>query len=150
MIDVNNCLSNADDFFEVASYIDNQKNMFEYKYLSVLVTNLSFACELYLKFLLLKSDRNNEYTIRMHNLKDLFSALKTISPDVYLQVVERFESGLHTRSVEELLNMDGNSFVDFRYLYELDKSKAVHITELGSFARALKETANTINNSDNM
>ena len=69
---ITKCVSDANNFFEIACYCENKVVMFHYSYISVFVTNLSFACELYIKAILI---REKQEFIKGHSLEILFSQL---------------------------------------------------------------------------
>lgn len=146
MYDLSACLSNANDFFEISSIIDCKRTEFEYKYLSVYGTNLSFSCELYLKYLLLKNSCSLEkIQKRGHNLKKLFNLLQKNFSSVAEIILEYYDQECPRNDIENLLASDGANFMDFRYLYEKrkdGKDKQIHSSDLAIFARALKKVCN--------
>lgn len=104
------CLNEADAYFEVSFRC---KDMIYSNYSNAFLTNVSFACELYLKYLLLiqNIDCRSE-----HNLYKLFKKLpKKIQEDLKKNhpcgntSIDKFEL--------ELDNI-GQAYMIFRYIYE--------------------------------
>jgi HEPN domain-containing protein len=76
------------------------------------VVNYAFACELYLKVLLLQSGVEHS---RQHNLTKLFRRLPDeLQGDVKIAMnIECFDS---------ILDKVSNNFLEFRYLYEMNEA----------------------------
>ena len=136
------CLQNANDFFQISCIIDRKRLEFSYKYLSVLITNLSFSCELYLKYILLKNGYSTKKIGRTHDLRSLFNCIQTCFLDVFKCINNFYKEEKPITSIEQLLNRCGTNFLEFRYLYEHKKHKYVYTTDLAAFARALKKYCN--------
>ena len=97
------------------------------------VVNLAFACELYLKFLLIKSGLQN---ITTHNLSHLFSALP-------IEIQNRIRNTPEFRGDTDFmvkLEEDKNVFKEWRYLFE-GNNKSVEVIFLENFALALHNEA---------
>lgn len=92
-------------------------NMFQYKYLSVFATNLSFACELYLKAILMNEKQK---IIIGHRLLELYGQLKN---DTKKDLEIEFNKNKGLRNLMEVIGICNDTFVDSRYLYENEKSK---------------------------
>lgn len=105
-----NCLREANAFYEISFRC---KDMMLSKYDNALLTNVSFACELYLKHLLLA---NNIDCRREHNLYKLFKKL----PEKFQEDLKsKHPCGNISRSDFELsLDEVGKAFTIFRYMYE--------------------------------
>ena len=75
------CLRNANEFYEVAQLLDKHREHGEYRYLTPCIVNLSFACELYLKYLLGRRTNNSK---NGHSLLDIYNNLP--SPEIKQQI----------------------------------------------------------------
>lgn len=126
------CISNANDFYEIACDIDSKRFPLQYKYLSVFATNLTFACELYFKAILLEEKGK---LITGHGLTALFSQLTNETQNA---LEAEFSKGKYLRDLSETLKNCNNIFVDFRYLHQNNKNKEIHTTDLGNLARTLR------------
>ncbi len=134
MIDdsITKCVSDANNFFEIACYCENKMVMHEYSYMSVFATNLSFACELYFKAILIKEEQE---LIKGHHLEGLFSQLSKQTQNI---LKKEFNKNRYIRSLKDTLNNCDNIFIDFRYLYENDKIKELHTTDLSNLVNSLR------------
>ncbi|MGG0718215.1 HEPN domain-containing protein [Robertmurraya massiliosenegalensis] len=104
------CLNEANAYFEV-SY--RCKDMMFNDYRNAFFTNVSFACELYLKYFLLinKKDCRKE-----HNLYKLF---KKLPNEIQHELKEGHPCGNIKRDTFDLsLEEIGQAYMIFRYMYE--------------------------------
>jgi len=138
---IEECLNNANEFFEVACNIDNNWNLFK-EMVSPYVTNLSLACELYLKYLLYPYVTYKK-EIEIHKLDDLYKKLEEYSKQTCNRINEiycsQYTNGKTHIQLSELLKEDGDNFKNFRYLYEHNKKKIIHFTDLERFAKAIRK-----------
>ncbi|QQK79935.1 HEPN domain-containing protein [Salicibibacter cibi] len=105
-----NCLNEANAYFEVSSRC---KDMFLSEYKNAFLTNVSFACELYLKYLLLKQYINCR---KEHNLYKLY---KKLPEKIQEDLKKKHPCG--NISIDEFeLELDniGQAYMIFRYIYE--------------------------------
>ena len=110
-------------------------------YTSPAVINSAFACEVFMKAMLLYY---GEPTHKMHKLKNLYEAL----PDEVREWVKSVTS-MNCRDLWvdsfgfEILDQVSNAFVEWRYIYELNWSKGaavyIDIGFLNRFRDALRE-----------
>lgn len=106
----NNCLNEANAYFEVAFRC---KDMIFTKHMNALLTNVSFACELYLKYLLLIHRIDCR---RDHNLYKLF---KKLPDNVQEDLKKKHPCGNTSIDNFELeLHDIGQAYTIFRYMYE--------------------------------
>ncbi len=80
--------------------------------------NLAFACEVFLKLLLI----NVQYDNKKHQLVELWKVLE----ENYLSIAKDIKTGIMNdlssdMTFEEMLADDSNVFYNFRYLYESDR-----------------------------
>jgi len=144
---MNNCLANANDFFEIACMIDNLRVEFSYKYLSVFVTNLSFSCELYMKYILLKKSVDAK-CLRKHNLLELYKTIQDKYSDIAKKIEDMYMEEEPIHDVLFLLESDGNNFIDFRYLYEKKDDKKSNSKDNGKKSNS-KDNDKKSNSKDN-
>ncbi|WP_456095625.1 hypothetical protein [Peptostreptococcus sp.] len=88
------------------------------------ITLASFACELFLKFLIgvnqiknMKSAEKVEVP-RKHNLESLYIQLPSEFKDAILKKIPKDR-------LEEILERNSNSFMDWRYIYECSKEEII-------------------------
>lgn len=106
--------------------------MFQYKYLSVLATNLSFACELYLKSILMNEKQE---IISGHKLLELYKQLKD---DTKKELEMEFNKNKGMQNLMEVISNCNDTFVESRYLYENKKSINIYITDLSNLVNSLR------------
>lgn len=105
-----NCLKEANAYHEVSFRC---KDMMFSNYSNAFLTNVSFACELYLKYLLLA---NNIDCRREHNLYRLF---KRLPEKMQEDLKNKHPCGNILKDNFELeLDDVGQAFMIFRYMYE--------------------------------
>ena len=131
------CLRNANEFYEVAQLLDKHREHGEYRYLTPCIVNLSFACELYLKYLLGRRTNNSK---NGHSLLDIYNNLP--SPEIKQQINEALDSKW-VRSFEESLLICDKYFVDFRYIHEKDDNWSVYTSDLFRVVHALYTVCNS-------
>lgn len=129
---IKSCIANANDFYEISCIIDSKKIMFQYKYLSVLATNLSFACELYLKSILMNEKQE---IISGHKLLELYKQLKD---DTKKELEMEFNKNKGMQNLMEVISNCNDTFVESRYLYENKKSIKIYITDLINLVNSLR------------
>ena len=108
------------------------------------ITNISFACELYLKLILLYNGYTIDDLVKIsHSLYDLYTALTQLQKDT---IYNYFRKPLVYKIDEEIKRMD-TAFKDWRYLV-MDKAnskcKANRFSD--NFALELVEILDTISN----
>lgn len=135
--DLDQCLSNAYDFYEIACEINKKRNFREYKYMAVFATNLSFSCELYFKAILFK-ENNQQFS---HKLNSLFTELSDTAKSA-LKTEFNNTNNLYDLS-ETLMNCD-NVFEDFRYLHECNKNKKLFTTDLFHLVHSLRNVCQNL------
>lgn len=133
----NIAFSEAEAFYETACMCDAEhlKLDMNSKFLFPFVVNLTFACELYLKSILMSISEDNEF-VKTHDLLILFNNLGDDKIKAVLQ--ESFEE--HGQDLLIFLVHHKNHFIDFRYAFEdNDKQLSVFSTDLGLFANSLRK-----------
>ncbi len=110
-------------------------------YITPASVNSAFACEVYLKALLLYYDRSPE---QIHMMKELYSALpEELQKRLKLTVTNSYGGRWTDIFGRELLENISNAFVDWRYSYEHDWNKSSVIYRetgfLTAFRNALRE-----------
>ncbi len=130
-------LSEAEAFFEAACMCETEHFRLDMnsKFLFPFVVNLTFACELYLKSIMMSISEDNEF-VKTHDLLILFNNLGDDKIKAVLQ--ESFEE--HGQDLLIFLVYHKNHFIDFRYAFEdNDKQLSVFSTDLGNFAKCLRD-----------
>lgn len=85
-----------------------------------LVVNCLFACELYLKVLLLKDGLSiKEIKEMSHNLQRLFNSL----PENNKLKIDKWMTAFHQKNIFQLLDKLKNDFVNLRYMYLNNEEK---------------------------
>lgn len=111
------------DFMKSAEFLyDNMSTR-------VVMVNISFACELYMKALLIWKSKSDSI-IREHLLSELFEKL-----DDDIQIRIKTESGI--TKWDEFLTHSSDAFREWRYFYEKDNVMFGHIGGLFAFAESL-------------
>lgn len=95
----------------------------------VVMVNISFACELYMKALLIWNSKCDSI-IREHLLNELFEKL-----DKNTQMQIKTESGI--KNWDEFITHSSDAFRDWRYYYEKDNIMFGDIGGLFAFAESL-------------
>ena len=133
----NLAFSEAEVFYETACICDAEhlKLDMNSSFLFPFVVNITFACELYLKSIMMSISEDNEF-VKTHDLLILFNNL---GDDKIKDVLQKsFEE--HGKDLLIFLEHHKNHFIDFRYAFEdNDKQLSVFSTDLGIFANTLRK-----------
>ena len=133
----NLAFSEAEVFYETACMCDAEhlKLDMNSSFLFPFVVNITFACELYLKSIMMSISEDNEF-VKTHDLLILFNNL---GDDKIKDVLQKsFEE--HGKDLLIFLEHHKNHFIDFRYAFEdNDKQLSVFSTDLGIFANTLRK-----------
>lgn len=97
----------------------------------VVMVNISFACELYMKALLIWNNKCDSI-IREHLLSELFTKL-----DANIQVRIKKESGIKEWDV--FIKHSSDAFRNWRYYYEKNNVLFGHVGGLFAFAESLEK-----------
>lgn len=130
----------GDTFYNTACMCEDKASPSEWlgEYLLPHVVNMSFACEVYMKAIMIHFSETNEFSTG-HELQKLFTKL---NPGAQKSVREAFEQELTpwSKKLESFLEEHNDIFMDFRYPFQdTDKEGlSVHLTDLGTFANCLK------------
>lgn len=127
----------AEAFFETACMCESKhlKLDMNSSFLFPFVVNLTFACELYLKSIMMSISEDNEF-VKTHDLLILFNNLGDDKIRDMLQ--KSFEE--QGKDLLIFLEHHKNHFIDFRYAFEdNDKQLSVFSTDLGNFANSLRK-----------
>ena len=126
------CIDEANAFYETAKLLDDSDavEFALYKKYPYFV-NTSFACELYLKALLIKNSDNSKIK-RSHDLESLFHDLE---PEQKQEIEKKYSEKCHI-PLDELFKADKDSFEEWRYAFE--KPVDGEVTALLIFAEVLK------------
>lgn len=132
--DFNVCLESANQFYSVAAWcydrdaIDFMTNtMYPY------AVNISFACELYLKAIMIKHSSQSEFNTG-HDLLTLFNSLDA---NDQAAINNYFIISYPSKSLRDFLDENRAVFVDWRYA--LEKQVEVNVSGFNAFVEALRE-----------
>lgn len=129
-------VSSAEGYHRTAKMVKHQiRDGLEFliKFSSVYVVNLAFACELYLKALLLLKNINFPKGNEGHNLKKLYNCLDNSCKS---EITQKFNC---TTSIDIFFENHLKVFVNYRYPYEIKNDrKPVHLNELETFTNVLE------------
>lgn len=121
-VDKKLCLNNAKAFYKTAGLIDKVCVDFHDEMLAPLVMNLNFACELFLKYLLMDyCDYYTDIKNVSHSLSNLFDKLEDNAPEIAKKISSQYEKERgqwNCLSLVDLLKIEENNFSDFRYMHE--------------------------------
>lgn len=128
------CITEAEHFLRVAKELKKNMPDFLNGDMYPCVVNGAFACELFMKSIMIKDFGEDKYC-RGHNLQQLYNSL----PDDRRKSIEGHYAEVNdTNSTElkEFLSRSANAFQDWRYAFE--KSVQIKITTLFKFADVLQ------------
>ena len=104
------------------------------------ISNGCFACELYLKILLMQQKKN---TKKIHNLKKLFNSINGKTQN---QLIKKFTDNGYTKELfDKKLKYIANGFEISRYDFENDYTYYMLSGFIYEFIEALKETVEELN-----
>ena len=140
------CLNEADGYLIAGKTLKCYNNgvVFFRNFVSPCVVNLTLACELYLKYLILtKGDGKIEH---IHHLSELFQKLPDTIKTEIETVYNKWKSPL---TLDKCLSIHNDSFVEIRYMYEQrkDSRKTFEPSSLYNLAVALHNVSHKIENS---
>jgi len=143
-LDPQRMFKHACAFVDCAKYCQIEPNNIEYRLQSHTVAgivNSAFACEVFLKMLLITHGVPFEELNGLHKLEELWDSLKTVdcktASFVEQKVQEWFDFKAENR-FDEFLSDISNAFVYWRYIYEKDKGK-INLNFLIYFRDLLRE-----------
>lgn len=100
--------------------------------------NLAFACELYMKAIMIYRSSKKEFC-KGHDLYELFFCLDIVDK----QYIKReFDTKNPSKNLDEFLIEDGKTFVDWRYA--LEKPVAMNLTGFQTLSEILKNYVETL------
>ena len=100
--------------------------------------NLAFACELYMKAIMIYRSSKKEFC-KGHDLYELFFCLDIVDK----QYIKReFDTKNPSKNLDEFLTEDGKTFVDWRYA--LEKPVAMNLTGFQTLSEILKNYVETL------
>ena len=104
--------------------------------------NVAFACELYLKAIMIIRSQSDEFDTG-HNLKKLFNGLEIIDA-TYIE--NEFQTQFSAKTLSEFLTDNGDVFINWRYA--LEKAVAIDVTGFDVFADILKKYVHALASSN--
>jgi HEPN domain-containing protein len=131
------CVEEADAFLSVSQYCVSSIEDFLGGRMYPFAVNISFACELYLKAIMMRRSSASEY-MRGHDLKTLFESL----PEEDRKAIEQLYNKKCRVSLDKLLQESGKAFEDWRYA--LEKAASINVTGILAFSEALQNYVRTL------
>ncbi len=128
-------LAEAEAFYQTACMAESEHFSLDCNsaFLFPFVVNLSFACELYMKSIMMFTSKENTF-LKEYDLKELF---ENLNADIQENLRSNFE--VKGKRLSNFLEKHKNHFVDFRYAFEeKEKSLCVFSTDLGDFVNCLR------------
>lgn len=126
------CIESANQFYSVAEWCFNRDAVdFMTNAMYPFVVNISFACELYIKAIMIKNSSLSEFE-RGHNLLDLYQALEAKDQAA---LEHEFTARYSAKKLKDLLDENKTVFIDWRYA--LEKTVSADISGLKAFADSL-------------
>jgi hypothetical protein len=128
------CVECANAFYQVAKSASPEKNIADFLngMMYPFAVNCAFACELYMKAIMIHGSASDEFDIG-HKLDALYNKLSSNEQSS----IEALYKAKSTKDLKTLLAEDGNTFVEWRYA--LEKPVEVCISGLRAFMDSLKE-----------
>ena len=142
------CYYTAKQFHKAAGLLDIDPGMFEIDYYVPHSVVLYFACELYLKSLLINLDIDFKKT---HNLYELFRTLSDKRGDIAESIFNGCNSVVHSKVINKcvlgkVLRDEGNNFCKFRYSFDESKPLSAHLNVMIPFISSLEKECDRIFN----
>lgn len=131
-------------FADCAKYCETEPNNIKYRTQSHTVSgivNSAFACEVFIKTLLVFHGTSFEELNRFHKLETLWSKLKTKDCRTTSLVEQRVQEWFNSKTenlFDKLLSEISDAFVYWRYIYEKD-SGSLNLNFLRYFRELLRE-----------
>ena len=131
------CKDSADQFLHVSNWcLENGQYLTDTFY--PFAVNIAFACELYLKAIMIYRSPSDEF-ISGHDLLKLYEGL---SPND-ATAIERLFSNIYKKAdIKSFLGQNREAFPDWRYAME--KGVSIDITGFEAFSQALVEQIRTM------
>lgn len=128
------CLESANQFYSVATWCyDRDAIDFLTNTMYPYAVNISFACELYMKAIMIKRSSLSEFYTG-HNLLALFNSLDANDQAV---LNNDFSTRYPSKTLTDFLDENKAVFVDWRYA--LEKQVSVNTSGFNAFAESLRE-----------
>ena len=137
--DLNVCKDAANQFYKTAQKCEGD-NLNEYFMIGFYpyVVNIAFACELYMKAIMIYRSPQREF-YKGHDLCSLFSRLETADKQ-YIE--EKFNEKNPAKNLTAFLTENGNSFVEWRYA--LEQPVKVNLTGFQKLSKILKDYVDSL------
>lgn len=143
--DLNLCFDMANAFLDIGEYCDDLDKQAQAKgilfkneafYAFPAIVNLSFACELYLKALILRQHR--EDVKQTHNLMELYNVLPA---NIHDELEVEFRKYTKRVSFKKTIEIHASAFENWRYGFEPEKSQIEAYPENLQFAAKVLKIA---------
>lgn len=128
------CLESANQFYSVATWCYD-RNAFDFltNTMYPYAVNISFACELYMKAIMIKRSSLSDFYIG-HDLLALFNSLDA---NDQAALDSDFSAHYTSKPLKDFLDENKTVFIDWRYA--LEKQVSVNISGFNAFAESLRE-----------
>lgn len=135
------CKESADQFYKVAKWCEDRDALeFLNETMYPYAVNVSFACELYLKAIMLKRSGIDEFT-QGHNLLDLFNSLD-VQDKTNLET--EFAQKYSEKTLIDFLDENKDVFISWRYA--LEKDVQINYSGFTAFAEVLNRFVEDMKN----
>ena len=135
------CKESADQFYKVAQWCEDRDALaFLNETMYPYAVNVSFACELYLKAIMLKRSGIDEFT-QGHNLLDLFNSLD-VQDKTNLET--EFAQKYSEKTLIDFLDENKDVFISWRYA--LEKDVQINYSGFTAFAEVLNRFVEDMKN----
>lgn len=132
---------NYNEVLQIAnSFLDTSKNVpHEVRFTFPYAINITFACELYLKILI---DKTNGNYATGHSISTLYNNLSSTDKN---NILAKFNNTVISNNLDliTVLNSEGNSFIDWRYAFE-NTNISFTYSFWDEFASILKEYVESV------
>lgn len=134
------CVKQANGFLETARWCANDTVFMPQEMKSPFIVNLSFACECFIKAIMIKESNQNMF-ISGHDLQHLFCSLSLEAQQKIKKDYEaRSSNDLYNNHLDDLLQKIKNSFQEWRYAFEdTDYSLKINASNCLNFAACLQD-----------
>ena len=130
--DLKVCVDSANQFFELSKKcMENGLPEYLDSYFYPYAVNVSLACELYLKAILIHRSNKSEYP-KGHDLKELFDHLNASDSNCISVAYKKIRP---TKMLDDFLDKNRNTFIDWRYA--LEKPVQIDLSGFDAFSEVL-------------
>ncbi len=128
------CLESANQFYTVAKWCyDRNATDFLTNTMYPYAVNISFACELYMKAIMIKRSSLSEF----YTGHDLLALFNSLDANDQMSLDSNFSARYSSKTLIDFLDENRAVFIDWRYA--LEKQVSVDISGFNAFAESMRE-----------